>query len=82
MPELLDYNNICFDRVYRRKEGIVSREQIQNLFDISDLDPKELSIYLGFNEDTILRYLEGKIPTKEDSDKLLKVIHNQEPINE
>lgn len=58
------------------------REQIQNLFDISDLDPKELSIYLGFNEDTILRYLEGKIPTKEDSDKLLKVIHNQEPINE
>ena len=58
------------------------REQIQNLFDISDLDPKELSIYLGFNEDTILRYLEGKIPTKEDSDKLLKVIHNQDPMNE
>ena len=56
------------DEQYRRTEGIVSTEEIKQLIELYNLGEAPLSLKLGLEEETIGRYLDGQIPSKENSD--------------
>lgn len=68
IPGLLDKNIQEIDAQYRTVEGLVSIEDIEKLMKIYKIGKAPLSLALGFGEVTILRYLEGQIPSKEYSD--------------
>lgn len=65
---LADYNVAEIDRQYRKAEGIVSAEDIENMLDVYNIGQGPLGLALGFGEVTIKRYLEGQTPSKEYSD--------------
>lgn len=68
IPGLLDRNIQEMDEQYRRTEGIVSTEEIKQLIELYNLGEAPLSLKLGLEEETIGRYLDGQIPSKENSD--------------
>lgn len=68
IPGLIDKNVQEIDEQYRVAEGIVSIDDIERLMKIYKIGKAPLSLALGFGEITILRYLEGQIPSKEYSD--------------
>ena len=68
LPGLMDSNAKEIDRQYRRKEGIVSVEDINNLMKVYKIGKAPLSQALGFGEITVTRYLAGQVPSKEYSD--------------
>ena len=68
IPGLLDRNIQEMDEHYRRTEGIVSTEEIKQLIELYNLGEAPLSLKLGLEEETIGRYLDGQIPSKENSD--------------
>ena len=73
IDEYHDANLDSFYDVYRDLNGIVSREAVQSIPEKYCIGKRPLSILLGWGEQTMTRYLEGKIPTKEYSD-VLKLI--------
>lgn len=72
IPGLLDINMKSIDKQYRKKEGLVSVEDIQKIMDIYNIGKAPLSVALGFGEITITRYLAGQMPSKEYSDIIKK----------
>lgn len=68
IPGLLDRNIQEMDEQYRRTEGIVSTEEVKQLIELYNLGEAPLSLKLGLEEETIGRYLDGQIPSKENSD--------------
>lgn len=73
IPGLLDFNMKAIDGQYRLAEGLVS---------IEDIEKAQLSITLGFEENTITRYLAGQIPSKEHSDVIKKLLNEYRNNNE
>ena len=78
VPGLLDLNNQEIDEQYRKREEIISMEDIERMLDIYDIGKEPLSNALGFGEITITRYLKGQIPSKEYSDIMKRAISNPE----
>ena len=76
LPGLMDSNAKEIDRQYRRKEGIVSVEDINNLMKVYKIGKAPLSQALGFGEITITRYLEGQVPSKEYSDIIRRALES------
>lgn len=74
VPGLLDLNMKAIDEQYRRAEGLISIDDINNIMGIYNIGKAPLSTALGFGEITITRYLSGQIPSKEYSDKIKKVL--------
>ena len=68
IPGLIDKNVQEVDEQYRKAEGLVSIDDIENLMKIYKIGKAPLSLALGFGEITISRYLEGQVPSKEYSD--------------
>ena len=92
-PGLIDKNIKEIDEQYRKMEGIVSVEDIENFLNIYKIGKAPASYALGFGEITIARYLAGQVPSKEYSDiikaalsspKYMKklLIENREKIGE
>ena len=67
-PGLIDKNIKEIDEQYRKMEGIVSVEDIENFLNIYKIGKAPASYALGFGEITIARYLAGQVPSKEYSD--------------
>lgn len=59
-----------------RKDGVISKEEIEKLLLRYEIGKKPLARLLGWGETTILRYTEGDIPTREYSDRLCRLYHN------
>ncbi|NLG03597.1 MAG: DUF4065 domain-containing protein [Clostridia bacterium] len=72
IPGLMDINMKSIDEQYRKKEGLVSVDDIQKIMDIYNIGKAPLSVALGFGEITITRYLAGQMPSKEYSDIIKK----------
>ena len=68
IPGLLDLQMKEVDEQYRKKENIVSIDEIEKLMTLYDIGKAPLSLGLGFGEITITRYLKGQVPSKEYSD--------------
>lgn len=73
IAEMDDQNIEEANRQYRFATGLITTNEIEKLLEKYNIGKKPLSKLLGWGEVTILRYLEGKMPTKEYSDKLLSL---------
>lgn len=71
---LLDRNALEIDEQYRCQEGIITIPEIEELMQKYDLGEEALSLTLGFEKNTINRYLDGQIPAKERSDIMRKAL--------
>ena len=68
IPGLIDKNVQEIDEQFRKEEGLVSIDDIENLMKVYKIGKAPLSLALGFGEVTIPRYMEGQVPSKEYSD--------------
>lgn len=60
----------------KKENDIIEIEEIQNILNNYRIGKKPLSKLLGWGETTIIRYLEGDIPTLEYSTKLKTILEN------
>lgn len=76
--EVDDLNSIAPIVAYCEMVGLITPIQIQEGLKKYNIGSRPLSKLLGWSEVTITRYLNGKIPTKEYSDKLMEIFNNPE----
>lgn len=68
VPGMLDKMVEEIDMQYRKKENLVSVDDISKLMELYNIGKAPLSLALGFGEVTITRYINGQMPSKEYSD--------------
>lgn len=76
--EINDENLERIDRVYRNEENIITTEEINNILNKYKIGKKPLSKLLGWGEITLIRYLNGDVPSKIYSDQLYNILNNEE----
>jgi len=69
-----NYNVISSSNEFRKKNGIITTVQIEEILKKYNIGKKPLSLVLGWGEITIIRYLDGQIPERVYSDILLKIL--------
>lgn len=73
VSEISDYNlKILYDE-YRKRHNIVMVEEIESIINKYCIGKRPLSLLLGWGEQTVSRYLDGDMPTKQYSDILKRV---------
>lgn len=73
VPELEEQNIKTANTEYRKKAGLITREEIENILNTYNIGKKPLARLLGWGEVTIERYLNGITPLKIYSDELKKL---------
>jgi uncharacterized phage-associated protein len=73
---LMDHDNQMFDTAYRKAEGLVSIQNMQDMMRLYNLGKAPMSLALGFGEITMTRYLAGQMPSKEYSDIIKKALRD------
>ena len=76
--KLNDENLERIDNVYRSQENIITTEKIKNILNKYKIGKKPLSKLLGWGENTLIRYLNGDIPSKVYSDQLYNILNNED----
>lgn len=71
-----NYNIIAGSNEVRKKNGIVTTIQIEEILKKYNIGKKPLSLVLGWGEITIIRYLDGQLPERVYSDILLKILED------
>ena len=74
--ELNDANLSRIDLAYREKEKIITTNEINDILKKYKIGKKPLSKLLNWGEVTLIRYLNGDVPTKAYSDQLFKVLND------
>lgn len=59
-----------------KQEEVITIEEIASILSNYHIGKKPLAKLLGWGETTIIRYMDGDIPTKEYSDKLKTILHS------
>lgn len=77
-----DYNLKALYDEYRKKNNIISLEEILEISPKYDIGKRPLSILLGWGEHTFTRYCDGDIPTKQYSEELKKIYEDPHYYNE
>jgi len=77
VPEISDANLDALYAVYREENGLITPEMISEILVKYNIGKRPLSLLLGWGEQTLSRYLDGAIPSKQYSDELLRL--NNEP---
>jgi len=73
VAELRDYNLKQLDIAYRKAENLITVSEIEHLLQKYNIGKRPLSNLLGWGDITLTRYLDGSIPTKQYSDRLLEI---------
>ena len=76
--EINDENLIRIDNTYRNEENIIKTEEINKILSKYKIGKKPLSKLLGWGEVTLIRYLNGDVPSKVYSDQLYKILNDEE----
>lgn len=76
--EINDENLIRIDNAYRNEENIIKTEEINKILSKYKIGKKPLSKLLGWGEVTLIRYLNGDVPSKVYSDQLYKILNDEE----
>jgi uncharacterized phage-associated protein len=66
------------NRIEMENEAIISADEIKLILDRYRIGKKPLAKLLGWGETTIIRYMEGDIPTNEYSNKLKAILDDPE----
>lgn len=80
--ELNDENLIRIDKAYRNEEKIITTEEINQILSKYKIGKKPLSKLLGWGEVTLIRYLNGDIPSKVYSEQLYKILKDEKYMNQ
>ena len=75
--EITDENLNRIDNVYRKEENIITTEEINKILIKYKIGKKPLSKLLGWGEVTLIRYLNGDVPSKIYSDQLYKILEDE-----
>lgn len=78
VPGLDDENEYEIERVYRKKNDLITIDEIDLVLEKYNIEKRPLSKLLGFGELTITRYLDGQLPTKRYSDILKRLLRYDE----
>lgn len=73
VDEVNDFNLKALYDEYRKKNDIISLEEILKICSKYGIGKRPLSLLLGWGEQTFSRYCDGDIPTKQYSDILKKI---------
>lgn len=76
--EINDENLERIDKVYRNEENIITTEEINSILNKYKIGKKPLAKLLGWGEITLIRYLNGDIPSKVYSDQLYNILNNED----
>ncbi|WP_433709050.1 type II toxin-antitoxin system antitoxin SocA domain-containing protein [Paenibacillus illinoisensis] len=82
VSEIRDYNLIELDKGFRESEKLISVEDIQKVIDKYRIKKRPLSLLLDWGENTVTRYLNGDIPTKQYSEILKRLLVDHEYFKE
>ena len=74
--EIDDYNQEQFEKAYKEINDIISVEDIEEIMEKYYIDARELSVILQFGEEIVERYLNGYIPTVENSKCLREMLNS------
>jgi uncharacterized phage-associated protein len=66
------------NRIELKNEAIITTDEIKMILDRYRIGKKPLAKLLGWGETTIIRYMEGDIPTNEYSNKLKAILEDPE----
>ncbi len=67
---------MCENKVLSQENAIVTAKEIQTILKDFRIGKKPLAKLLGWGETTIIRYIEGDIPTAEYSNKLKNIVED------
>ena len=73
--EINDENLNRIDKVYRNEENIITTEEINKILNKYKIGKKPLSKLLGWGEITLIRYLNGDVPSKVYSEQLYNILN-------
>ncbi|WP_196594236.1 type II toxin-antitoxin system antitoxin SocA domain-containing protein [Pectinatus sottacetonis] len=76
VPSINDFNLNALYSVYRKKQNIISLEDIRAINPKYNIGKRPLSLLLGWGEQTFSRYYDGDIPTKQYSAILQKIYND------
>ncbi len=79
--EITDENLERIDKVYRHEEKIITTDEINNILSKYKIGKKPLSKLLGWGEITLIRYLNGDVPSRAYSDQLYNILNNEDYMN-
>lgn len=82
MPEVNDKNVHAREDAYRKAAGLITVDEIQQIMQKYNIGAGPLAQVLGFGEITVTRYLNGNLPSKVNSDKLLQVLSSHKVMEE
>lgn len=74
VPEVNDENAQAREDAYRKAAGLITIEEIQQIIKKYNIGAGPLAQVMGFGEITITRYLNGQLPSKNNSERLLEVL--------
>ena len=81
VPELVKRNRVSLMDVYRRHNDLISNNEINNIMLKYNIEKRPLSLALGMGEITITRYLDGYVPSMDNSQKLKAVLNDYTLMN-
>lgn len=64
------------DKVYRQDRELISIGEIKEILERYDIGKRPLSQLLGWGDLTVTRYIDGQTPSKEYSDRLIKILED------
>lgn len=76
--EINDENLNRIDKVYRNEEKIITTEEINSILNKYKIGKKPLAKLLGWGEITLIRYLNGDVPSKIYSEQLHNILNNED----
>ena len=82
VPGLDDENENKIEEIYRKKNGYVTIQEINQILEKYRVEKRPLSNLLGWGELTITRYLDGQLPGKKYSDVLIQLLHSDSVMEE
>ncbi|QOV18826.1 DUF4065 domain-containing protein [Blautia liquoris] len=78
VDEINDYNLRALYDQYRKKHDIISLDELLKIPEKYAIGKRNLSLLLGWGEQTFSRYCDGDMPTKQYSDTLKQI--NNDPV--
>lgn len=76
--ETFDSNALEANQKLREKTGLITINEIKEISEKYNIGMKPLALVMGLGEVTLMRYIDGKNPTKEISDRLKLALRSPE----
>lgn len=82
VPEINDENVRLREGAYRQAAGLITVDEIQKILKKYNIGAGPLAQIMGFGEVSVIRYLNGQLPSKVNSGKLLEVLASHRKMEE